>query len=429
MIMLTRHSFFLSFVCLTTTIFHAHAEVSKEQAGPQTTEQQEKTDELSAARKEQERIELENALNRARLEKELAALQAEVQRLALEKEAIKLRWEAEQEKKLKDHAQEMLDLKQQEEKIRAEVALAQAQASKVLEQFNLTSAKVQNQVQALKVEAEKIHAEIGELNAKKQRTHYAGGEAVYLKNPLQKDGSLVISDRRVNLNGVITDWKANHVTDRIQYFNNKDIRYPIFLVIEDSPGGSVLAGWRILKAMQNSQAPVYVVVKSFAASMAACITTLAEKSYAYPNAIILHHQPWTFSWGNVREQEEALDELKQIWKRLGIPIAKKMGISLKALDKKFYEKSARGDWSEFADNAKKLKWVDHTITGIKDSGMREIPDPTNYTWEKYWEEYYWGSTGKPNTSGNAVTYLLPLGPKNFYYLYNPNGRYQVRSVK
>lgn len=427
-----QYIFAISFVCFAITAAPTHADVAKEQVAVQTPgPQEEEPAELKAKRQEQIRIELENALNRARLEKEFATLQTEIQRLTLEKEAVKLRWEAEQEKKMKSHAQEMLGLRQQEEKLRAEVALSQAQVAKVLEQFNTTSAELQNQVKSLKVEAEKIQAEVGQLNAKKQRAAYADGEAVYLKNPLQKNGSLVISDRRVDLNGAITPWKANYVTDRIQYLNNKDTRYPIFIVIDNSPGGSVEAGWCILKAMKNSQAPVYVVVKSFAASMAACITTLADRSYAYPNAIILHHQPSTFVFFkriNVREQKEAFEELQKIWQRLGGPIAKKMGISPQEFDKKLYKKSAKGDWSEFADDAKKLKWVDHIITGITDTGMREMPDLTNYTFEKYDEEY-WGVADKSGASADAAISLPPLGPKDFYYLYNPENRYQLRSGK
>ena len=101
---------------------------------------------------------------------------------------------------------------------------------------------------------------------------------------------MVISDRRIPLNGPITNETADYVTTRIHFFNNKDPKLPIFIVIDDSPGGSVMAGYRILKAMEGSDAPVHVVVKSFAASMAAAIATLAKHSYAYPNAVILHHQ-------------------------------------------------------------------------------------------------------------------------------------------
>ena len=437
--MRTIHSVLIGLIFIMIPVAKAHALL---QATQETkTQENVNAEEYSAGignedaaleekRQEQERIELENALNKARLEKELAALEAEVQRLMLKKEAIVLKWELEQAESKKKHEEEMLALNQQREKLRAEVAISQAKLEKMLEKFNLASAELYNKVNILKAEASQLQAEVDQLNAKRKRATYADGEPVYLQEPLQQGGSLMISDRRIELNGIITAWKANYVTDRIQYFNNKDSNNPIFIVIGDSPGGSVMAGWRILKSMQNSQAPVYVVVKSFAASMAACITTLADKSYAYPNAVVLHHQPWIFVFGgfNVREQRELYEELKKWWMRIGGPVAKKMGISVKELDKKFYEKSARGDWSEFADDAKKLKWVDHIISGIQDSGIREMPDPANYTWEKYWYEYF-GATEKLASTEPSTIYLPPLGPKDFYFLYNPDNRYQVRSSR
>ena len=437
-----QYAIFISFACLTMTAAQVHAFVEMAQGAEaqqdaassalqqeeQTSQANKGTADLEEKRKAQECIELENAFNKACLQRELAALTAEVERLMLEKETITLKWAIEKEKQQQTHEKEMLALNQQREKLRAEVAIAQAQVDNVIEKFRLASAELYNRVNLLKAEADQLRAEVDQLHAKKKRAAYADGEPVYLKEPLQKGGSLVISDRCIQLNGVITPWKANYVTDRIQYFNNKDSSHPIFIVIGDSPGGSAMAGWRILKAMQNSQAPVYVVVKSFAASMAACITTLADRSYAYPNAIVLHHQPWIFLFGgfNVREQQELYEELKKWWMRLGGPVAKKMGISIQALDKKFYEKSARGDWAEFADNAQKLKWVDYIISGITDTSMREMPDPANYTWEKYWDEYF-GSTAKTAATDNTAVYLPPLGPKDFYFLYNPDNRYQIRS--
>ena len=107
-------------------------------------------------------------------------------------------------------------------------------------------------------------------------------EPVYLADPLLKDGTLVISDRRIDLNGPIFSDLADHVTERINYFNNKNEGYPIFIVINDSPGGSVMSGMRIMKAMHGSEAPVYVVVKSFAASMAAALTTLGRTLIRLP---------------------------------------------------------------------------------------------------------------------------------------------------
>ena len=386
------------------------------------------TPEMRKKRVEKEALELENALTRARLEKELADLRAEFSRLIAEREVMDLKWQIEQDKKKKAHKTEIHTLNQQKEKLEAEVSIAQYQLAKEEEQRRAITTKWDYQIKLLQAEVEQMHAQKARYEAACQRNHYADIAPIYLKDPLQADGSLVISDRHIDLDGVITPWKANYVTDRIQYFNNKDASNPIFIVIESSPGGSVSAGSCILKAMENSQAPVYVVVKSFAASMAALITTLADRSYAYPNAVILHHQPWTFAWGNVRELKESQEWLQEWWNRLGGRVAKKMGISLKKLDKLLYEKSARGDWLEFADHAQRLKWVDHNINGIQDSGMRELPSSGCYTYKSYYERYY----GDDNYAGataveSGVIYLPPLHAGDFYYLHNPDNRYQMRS--
>lgn len=391
------------------------------------TQSEEEDLELKEQMKEQRKIEVENALIRARLERELADLRAEIERLRLQKEASILQWEVAQEQQQKEHAQAILELDRQREKLMAEVALSQAKLAQMTEQFNLASTTLQNKVTLLKTEAEQLRAEIDQTKTKKERAKLADGSISYLNEPLQNTGTLVVSDRYVGLNGIITPWKANYIVDQIRYLNNKDSKKPIFIIIGYSPGGSALAGARILKAMENSQAPVYVVVEEFAASMAALITTLAKKSYAYPNAMILHHQPWTFGWGNVRELKERYEEMRAWWRRLGGPVAKKMGISLDKLDKQLYEKSARGDWTEFADNAHKLKWVDHVITGIDDSAIREMPDAINYTFE-HWRRDWYGMEVTSDHATDAITYLPPLGPKDFYYLYNLDNRYQVRSA-
>ncbi|MEL6412752.1 MAG: ATP-dependent Clp protease proteolytic subunit [Bacteroidota bacterium] len=416
------------------------AAVKSDAAGDSSTLEEGKTDVyeseraqdalLHQKRKEQEQLELENALSRARLEKEMADLYAEIERMRLEKEVMALRWELEQEKVQATHKQEIITLNQQREKLMAEVALAQAKLSCMLEKFNLTSVELRNKVALLKIEAEQLGAEIVQKKVRKEHGKYIDKAPVYTKEPLQGDGTLVLSDRCITLNGVINAWKATYVVDCIQYFNNKDQEHPIFIMIEHSPGGSIMAGMRILKAMENSQAPVHVVVKSFAASMASCITTLADKSYAYPNAQILNHYPWAFQHEplNLREQKEYYEQMRAWWDRLGGAIAKKMGISLKNLEKKFYEKSARGNWVEFADNAKRLKWVDHIISGIRASDVLAMPDPADYTQAKYISQYF-GFEAAAQSPESSVVYLPPLGYQDFYYLYNPDNRYQVRATQ
>ena len=391
-------------------------------AAGNTTENSEDA-EIQRKEKEKQKIELENALTRARLEKELAGLQADISRLVAEREVMALQWQIEQEKREKAHMSELYTLNQKKEKLEAEVSIAQYKLTKEEQQLRAIAVKLDYQVRLLQAEVEWMSAQKARYEAERQRANYADTAPVYLKEPLNANGSLVVSDRRIELRGCITPWQANYITDRIQYFNNKDAGNPIFIVIESSPGGSVNAGSCILKAMENSQAPVYVVVKSFAASMAALITTLADKSYAYPNAIILHHQPWTFTGGNVREIREEQELLQEWWNRLGGKVAKKMGIPLKKLDSLLYEKSAKGDWLEFADRAKKLKWVDNIINGIQDSGIWELPNAENYTWQSQLQGAYETTT----TTESGVIYLPLLEGKDFYYLYNPNNRYQMHA--
>mmetsp|Transcript_16846 Transcript_16846/g.38836 ORF Transcript_16846/g.38836 Transcript_16846/m.38836 type:complete len:441 (-) Transcript_16846:10544-11866(-) len=382
---------------------------------------EEEDPEIKKKRIEKERIELENALTRARLERELADLQADISRLMGEKEVMALKWEIEQEKKEKAYKEEIRALSQQKEKLDMEVSIAQCRLEQEEQEFRATATRLDQKLRLLQVEVAQMKAEKDKHDTACQHARYVEKTPMYLQDPLQADGSLVISDRHISLNGAITPWKANYIVDRIQYFNNKDAHPPIFITIESSPGGALGAGAGILKAMENSQAPVYVIVKNFAASMAALIATLADKSYAYPNATILHHQPWTFTWGNVRELKEQQEFLQEWWNRLGGRVAKKMGVSLKKLDEMLYAKSARGDWLEFADHAKKLKWIDDTISGIQDSAIRELPCSTNYTWKHYCED----ALGTDSTMNNGIIYLPPLDAKDCYYLYNPNNLYQV----
>jgi ATP-dependent Clp protease, protease subunit len=381
--------------------------------------------EIKQKEQEKQKLELENALNRARLEKELSDIQANISRLMGVREILALEWDIEQEKETKAHKKVIAALEQQKEKLETEVSIAQYKLEHEEQQFRAVAMKLDYQAKLLRAEVEQMAAKKDRCKAELQRANYADIAPIYLAEPLQQGGTLIISDRRIELNGCISPWKANYIVDRIQYFNNKDVSNPIFIVIESSPGGSVIAGSQILKAMENSQAPVYVVVQGFAASMAACIATLADRSFAYPNAIILHHQPWTFAAGNVRELKEGQEFLQEWWNRLGGRVAKKMGVSLKTLDELLYKKSARGDWEEFADRAKELKWVDHTINGIKDSSIRELPDSDNYTLESYYKKYLGNNYEVARNIENGVMYLPPLDAKDFYYLYNPNNRYQI----
>jgi ATP-dependent Clp protease protease subunit len=377
--------------------------------------------EVEAKRKEQEALAADNKLEAERLTKATNAMRAEITRLKMERELMT--------------EKQALETAKRQAALREELAIMQVEKDKLTEQSELSKVRAEKLANDLKavqnqasLEISRLQNDISRIETTEKREGYADSKPVYLKKPLRDDGTVVISDRRIPLNGLITAATADYVTSRIQYWNNKDRELPIFIVIDYSPGGSVMAGYRILKSMESSDAPIHVVVKSFAASMAAGITTLAEESYAYPNAVILHHQISSVVMGqlNLTQQREFHEESQRWWARLGAPIAKKMGITADDLVKKMYARNSSGDWSEFAEDAQKLKWVNHIVQGIDETSLTKDPDSVTTPTP--------AAPAKPGTAlaeeidanGKPFSWLPRLDPKDVYFLYNPDGYYRMR---
>jgi ATP-dependent Clp protease protease subunit len=86
-----------------------------------------------------------------------------------------------------------------------------------------------------------------------------------------------------------------------------------------------------------------------------------------------------------------------------------------------YARSTSGDWSEFADKAKELKWVNHIVEGILESSVTMNPDAGEKAAEKKT-----ALTEEIDEDGKVFTYLPRLNPKDVYFLYNPDGYYRIR---
>ena len=367
----------------------------------------------------QSKLAAENALQAEKLKKELAEIRARVAKLKLEKEAL-----------TEELALAQLKQKKASQESDAKFTAQQKALAQAAEVSKQKATQATNDLKALQAEwamkTAKLEGEVAAMESQKKRDAYANAKPVYLENPLKEDGTLVISDRRIAMNGPVTMATADHITTRINYYNNKDPKQPIFIVIDASPGGSVMAGYRILKSMEGSSAPVYVVVKSFAASMAASICTLAEKSYAYPNSVILHHQissTITFARLNLTEQKEFYQESQRWWKRLAGPISKKMGISNEEFIKQMYSKTTSGDWTEFGTEAQKLKWVDHIVERIHETSLLKNPDSQKTASTTAMAN---GLKESVDEKGKPCVYLPRLTPKDCYFLYNKDGYYRMK---
>jgi ATP-dependent Clp protease protease subunit len=321
------------------------------------------------------------------------------------------------------------------------------EGDRLLLESSVIKAKAEIQQAEQRMKEAEARAQIASMQAGMERqeieltaNNYANSKAQRLENPHQGD-TLVISDRRIALNGPISFETSDYISSRLNYFNNKDAVLPIFIVIDNSPGGSVMAGYNILKSMESSQAPVYVVVKSFAASMAACIATCADRSFAYPNAVILHHQISSGSFGNLTIQRENLQEIEEWWRRLAEPVALKMGLTTEEFIKRMYDQVSSGDWSEFGDKAVQLKWVDHVVKEIRETALVKNPDANRSgpalpvgpmpvpRPQTGLESSISSQSPFPEAideKGQPFTRLPRLAPKDFYYLYNPDGYFRMQ---
>ncbi|CAA6805874.1 MAG: ATP-dependent Clp protease proteolytic subunit (EC [uncultured Thiotrichaceae bacterium] len=394
------------------SIAHSKYELARHESKKQSEEA------LATLRSEksqlQEQLDIEKLKRDNAQQKDKLAYDDKIQALTREKTLLNEKLDLQNSKRTEELRDAVIEFEDKLTALSRDATLSKAKADTLKSKL-----MIQNNEARLKIVG--LESEIQRLEMEKKRKAYIDAQPVYLEDPLKKDGTLVISDRRILLNGPIRQGTADYVTSRINYYNNKDKKYPIFIVIDDSPGGSVMQGYRIVKAMEGSEAPVYVVVKSFAASMAAGITAMAEKSYAYPNAVIIHHQISQFFFFrsmNLTQQKEMHQESQEWWKRLATPVAKKMGISTKEFIERMYEKNSDGDWSEFGTEAKELKWVDHIVTSIQETSQLKDPNED--------ERKFLGKISfKVDEDGTSKAYLPRLSPKDFYYLYNPDGYYQI----
>ena len=460
----------IAFLCLGLSSF-AWGQTDTNSAFPELKKQQERLTlennigqqqlqkDLAGLTAEKQRLELENGIAEQQLREDLAKLTGEKQRLELQNglaqqkqqaDAAALQAELDKLTKQADLSAKRAALKDAERKAQLDEELAAGRQR--LERMKLTNdlaaAEIADQSRALaqreqelKVRAADLQAQKADLDLKVAKLNSdldlrakrdlwknrVNRDIQYTREPF-KDGVLTISDRRIALNGPIWSDTADYIQERIDYFNNQSHEYPIFIVIDQSPGGSVMAGYKILKAMDGSAAPVYVVVKSFAASMAANIATQAKKSFAYPNAIILHHQIAGYAGGNLTMQKEDVKQMEEWWKRLAAPVAAKMGISLDEFIKRMYQNRSTGDWEEFGDSARKLKWVDQIADTIREesyeknpdapSALNDSPTPGHVNHQPVLPE-------RVDANGNRYVLLPRLNPADCYYLYNPDKYYRL----
>ena len=365
----------------------------------------EKTPETIQAEVEAEivRTRLDLAESQRRQAKQASDL--EIKKLDVENRIRQLKNEA--AGAMDDAEKSQLNLKTSIANVKATLASGEKDARRAEFEADVKLASAQAAVEYARLE------KVGEIaRLQKKVIETTSGKIEYPIEPLA-EGVLRISDRRIPFNGIVDETLAKFVCDRIAFYNALDKKAPIFIVIDRSPGGSVMSGYQILQAMESSQAPVYVVVKGYAASMAAIITTMAKQSYVYPQTVVLHHQASTSLSGNQTQLEQQL-KWSKIWcERIFVKVANKMGITVDEFVSKMYAAVSTGDWKVLGTEAVKLKWVTHVVDRMTEEGVNNTAAAP--------------ALGEIKPDGlNGTTALNPLTPFDIWWIYDPSTEFIYR---
>jgi len=183
-----------------------------------------------------------------------------------------------------------------------------------------------------------------------------------------------------------------------------------------------MAGYQILQAMEASKAPVYVVVKGYAASMAAIITTLAKRSFVYPQAIILHHQASSGLGGNLTQLNEQLKWTKLWVERIFTKVADRVGVPLDDFVKQMYANASTGDWKVLGDEAVRRRWATDVVQQIKEesfyvAGATPAPAPL--------DPDVFGNA-RPGADGRVRESLPPAEAGDAWWIHDPSVEFVLR---
>lgn len=365
--------------------------------------------------------ETERAIERLRTRIELSQTESDsaLQSLREKKSRINERLELEELEKRDELSEKSLALKEQQ--LKGQIQQARATTNEARRK----NMEFQHQLELaeLKFKKSRMEAQIDLNRVRDQYNRQVIEPIDYRQDPVIDGNTLLITDRRIDLNGPILSSTGEWVSDRLHYFNNQSTDRPIFIAIEDSPGGSVMAGFRIVKTMNSIEAPVYVVVQERAMSMAAGITAHADRSFTFPNAMLLHHEIRASMGGSLTETEEGLELMQSYWKRVATPVAERMDMSLEEFRDRLYEENSNGNWREFGTEAEELNWVDEVVTNIEDASVRnepsnQPPSPSLFFLDAEDERV------RQDQEGNYYRKLPPLRPNDFYFLYNPENYYR-----
>jgi ATP-dependent Clp protease protease subunit len=139
-------------------------------------------------------------------------------------------------------------------------------------------------------------------------------------------GDLLLENRIVFMDGVITDAAANMIVMKLLYLQSENRHQEIHMYV-NSPGGSVTATMAIYDTMQFLECDVATYCVGLAASGGAILVAggSAKKRFCLPHSKMMIHQPYGEVGGQVSDIEIQAKDILQTREVLNEILAKHTG--------------------------------------------------------------------------------------------------------
>lgn len=196
---------------------------------------------------------------------------------------------------------------------------------------------------------------------KEETAHRSGGKIE------DKIDALLLEKRRIFLSDAVTNESAREVIRKLWYLDLSAPKKPILLII-NSPGGSVDAGFAVWDQIAMISSPVYTLVTGLAASMGSVLSLAGVSRFSTPNARFLIHQP--LIGGVIKGQASDLDiqaqQMIKTRKQIVSLYAQKTGKNEKDIDRDI----DRDNWKT-AQEALEYGLIDKIVTSYDECEKRK----------------------------------------------------------
>lgn len=139
---------------------------------------------------------------------------------------------------------------------------------------------------------------------------------------------MLTPENSVTLRSAVTDESVDYVIREIYNLHKKlPIDEPIYLVL-DSPGGSIIAGNKLIDFKKGLKGREVKTITLFAASMAASIVESFDERLAVSNGIIMFHPASANCQGNTYALKTCLEFVLSLESKLEIATAARIDMKL-----------------------------------------------------------------------------------------------------